>query len=399
MRRAQFLFAIGVGFASLSATQSLHAEPKQVQAPVTVPAPAVPVTQPAPAAPVVTPAPAATAAPAGTRTGVRIELKVPQFPAILPSKTAPKTPQTWSAAEISAAKAQCAAILKRINAVAIPETPIREGSCGAPAPIQLISIGKNPEIALSPPAIVTCDLAEALSSWMKSDVATLAKTHLGADIIKVEVMSSYSCRAAYGRKGNRLSEHAAAKALDIRGFVTATGKTAYVLEDWGTPQREIVARINAEKAKAAAALAAEEAAAKAAQAAQMSAKTAAGRIAVPPPPAAVGSTAGAPAAGIATSSISRGTPRVTVTLPGASTAPDQGADGETAGLSLTPNRLGGPGSLPTDAERKQQFLHAVHAAACRRFGTTLGPEANAAHRNHLHVDVAARKGDLKICDR
>ncbi len=324
---------------------------------------------------------------------------MPQFPAILPSKTAPKTPQTWSAAEISAAKAQCAAILKRINAVAIPETPIREGSCGAPAPIQLISIGKNPEIALSPPAIVTCDLAEALSSWMKSDVATLAKTHLGADIIKVEVMSSYSCRAAYGRKGNRLSEHAAAKALDIRGFVTATGKTAYVLEDWGTPQREIVARINAEKAKAAAALAAEEAAAKAAQAAQMSAKTAAGRIAVPPPPAAVAiyrRRTGRRHRDLVHLARHAACHRNAARRQHGSRS---GADGETAGLSLTPNRLGGPGSLPTDAERKQQFLHAVHAAACRRFGTTLGPEANAAHRNHLHVDVAARKGGLKICDR
>jgi hypothetical protein len=32
------------------------------------------------------------------------------------------------------------------------------------------------------------------------------------------------------------------------------------------------------------------------------------------------------------------------------------------------------------------------------FGTTLGPEANAAHRNHLHVDMAQRKTDTKICD-
>ena len=270
MRRARFLFAIGVGLASLPGTQALNAEPKQVEAPVAVPAPPVPAREPAPTTPATAPAPPspAAAAPAGATTGVRIELKVPQFPAILPSKTAPKAPETWSAAEISAAKAQCAAILKRINAVAIPEAPMRQGACGAPAPIQLISIGKNPEIALSPPATVTCDFAEALHTWMKGDIAPLAKKHLGADVIKIEVMSSYSCRAAYGRKGNRLSEHAAAKALDIRGFVTATGKTAYLLEDWGTPQREIIARINAEKAKAAKALAAQMAADKAAQAAQ-----------------------------------------------------------------------------------------------------------------------------------
>ncbi|HXE00761.1 MAG TPA: extensin family protein [Hyphomicrobium sp.] len=42
-------------------------------------------------------------------------------------------------------------------------------------------------------------------------------------------------------------------------------------------------------------------------------------------------------------------------------------------------------------------MHEAHAAACRIFGTTLGPEANADHRNHFHVDMAPRKF-TKICD-
>lgn len=382
MRRARFRIAVGIGFTVILFTQALGAELAE--------APPPPVVAASTASTVATPA----------KPGVRIELKVKQLPSLFPSKTAPKAPETWSAAEIAAAKSQCAAILKRINAVAIPEPPLREGACGAPAPIQLISIGKNPQIALDPPATVTCDLAEALHSWMKSDVSALAKTHLGADVIKIEVMSSYSCRAAYGRKGNRLSEHAAAKALDIRGFVTAGGKSAYVLEDWGTPQREIVARINAEKARAAQAFAAQQAAEKAAQAAQiqMSAKSVAGQPAPQPPPVANASSAGAPAGGIATSSITRGSPRLTVTLPGGRVTDEVDPETGSSGLSLGPSRLGGPVPVQSDAERKQEFLHAVHASACRIFGTTLGPEANAAHRNHLHVDVAARANGLKICD-
>ena len=43
------------------------------------------------------------------------------------------------------------------------------------------------------------------------------------------------------------------------------------------------------------------------------------------------------------------------------------------------------------------FLRDAHDAACRIFGTTLGPEANDAHRNHFHVDMAERKVK-KICD-
>ncbi|HEX8580092.1 MAG TPA: extensin family protein, partial [Allosphingosinicella sp.] len=29
----------------------------------------------------------------------------------------------------------------------------------------------------------------------------------------------------------------------------------------------------------------------------------------------------------------------------------------------------------------------VHQAGCRRFGVTLGPDANAFHRDHLHFDM------------
>ena len=36
------------------------------------------------------------------------------------------------------------------------------------------------------------------------------------------------------------------------------------------------------------------------------------------------------------------------------------------------------------------FLHEVRNGACRLFSTTLSPEYNAAHRDHLHLDQAAR---------
>ncbi|MEN9717373.1 MAG: hypothetical protein RIQ99_251, partial [Pseudomonadota bacterium] len=42
----------------------------------------------------------------------------------------------------------------------------------------------------------------------------------------------------------------------------------------------------------------------------------------------------------------------------------------------------------TDAERR--FLTTIHASACKRFGTVLGPAYNAAHRDHLHVELGGR---------
>lgn len=40
----------------------------------------------------------------------------------------------------------------------------------------------------------------------------------------------------------------------------------------------------------------------------------------------------------------------------------------------------------TEAERR--FLRTIHESACKRFGTVLGPGYNAAHRDHLHVEIA-----------
>jgi hypothetical protein len=53
--------------------------------------------------------------------------------------------------------------------------------------------------------------------------------------------------------------------------------------------------------------------------------------------------------------------------------------------------------IVTDAEpatrtRTQIFLRKTHEAACGIFSTVLGPEANEAHRNHMHFDLAPRRG-------
>ena len=34
-----------------------------------------------------------------------------------------------------------------------------------------------------------------------------------------------------------------------------------------------------------------------------------------------------------------------------------------------------------------EFLVEVHDGACKDFGTVLGPLANAAHKNHFHLDM------------
>jgi hypothetical protein len=44
-------------------------------------------------------------------------------------------------------------------------------------------------------------------------------------------------------------------------------------------------------------------------------------------------------------------------------------------------------------DRKAEFLRAMRDGACRHFNTVLGPDYNAAHRDHFHLDM----GPYRIC--
>lgn len=45
----------------------------------------------------------------------------------------------------------------------------------------------------------------------------------------------------------------------------------------------------------------------------------------------------------------------------------------------------------------EAFQRTVRGAACLTFTTVLGPGSNAAHDNHLHLDIAARNGGWRLC--
>lgn len=44
----------------------------------------------------------------------------------------------------------------------------------------------------------------------------------------------------------------------------------------------------------------------------------------------------------------------------------------------------------TGDQNSRDFLRALHKSACRRFGTVLGPDYNAAHYNHFHFDMSGQ---------
>jgi hypothetical protein len=295
--------------------------------------------------------------------------------------------------------------MKGLSAQITYETPIKEGLCGTPAPIRLTRLGN---VTFKPAALINCGMLQPLNNWITKDLQRSAQRQFGAKITEIAVMSDYSCRTAFGRVGRKLSQHAYVDALDIRGFVTARGEEVAVLSGWGATQRDLIAAAEAARIKQEALASAQAAAANAQRDNLKDSKSAAPQGQAPIPTA---SQVGTPAAGAAKTTRSRGVDMVTVILPGASKKQQMAA------------RLGGPtGGNPTASKSKSvgeqpgaksplsmdalatppdgpraRFLREAHAAACRIFGTTLGPEANEAHRNHFHVDMAERK-IKKICD-
>lgn len=301
-------------------------------------------------------------------------------------EAAPSPPLArWTDEEIEAARARCTAVLANVKAVTISVPPVREGDCGAPAAVELISLGSAPPVAFSPPAVVTCDMVATLDKWFENDVQPAARSLLGGPIVRVHVMSSYSCRGALNRKLSRLSEHGRANAIDIGSFVSDRGLATHIRADWGMTQRDLkaIALAMVEAARLEAARKANEAsgaprhAVEMAEAARTGTKGAAGP-------------AGAAAPRTARQRGSRSDARLA--LPRIDS-------GSAVGSSLL--SLGGPKgaqavatplpALPTAGRPEELFLRRIHASACKTFATVLGPEANEAHRDHFHIDLAERK--------
>jgi hypothetical protein len=306
-----------------------------------------------------------------------------------PAGTTGQATGGWSAQDIQLAQARCAVLLKGLDVVAVPEGPLHEGSeCGAPAPMRLVSVGKAPQVAFSPPPILTCDMIAQLHKWVQRDVQPLARKLLAAPIVRIETMSSYSCRNAYGRAHGRLSEHGRANAVDIGSFVTTLGQAALVVSDWGPTAREV----------AAAAAAASKAAAQQASAAPRTGKGAPESAAQAQPVVSV-----APAAEPQGRAAAAALTGFSITIPGVSVEIGGGSNKSADSAFAPPQRLGGP-KLKSAAQgqaaandARLDFLRAVHGAACRQFGTVLGPEANPWHKNHFHIDMADRPRGV-ICE-
>jgi hypothetical protein len=256
-------------------------------------------------------------------------------PGVSGAKEPPPQPPNWSDDEVIGALRRCISDLAPTGALVQALEPIRNGQCGTPAPVRLRGFMLPIDMEVSPPAVVNCRIVAKLHDWIRDSLQPAAEQDLKSRITRIVTVSSYDCRNRIGSTNTRISEHAYANAIDISAVVTADGRTIDVLTNWGPTARDLR---------------------------KQSASADTGR--------------------------------------------EEGKPNETAGEGArTPSRKEASGRRRSD-ERKTMtdvpaisqprspeaaFLRNVHAGACRIFGTVLGPEANEAHRNHLHLDLAPRK--------
>jgi len=283
----------------------------------------------------------------------------------------PPGPDVWSDAEVIAALRECVRMLAPIAAEVEVSEPMKQDQCGAPAPVSVRRIGSGAnKVEISPPAVVNCAMVAGLHTWVEKTLQPAAQEAFGSRIARLRSASGYACRNRIGSHdhADRLSEHALANAIDIAGFVTADGRTIEVARFWGPTARDQEAqRLSAARARESA--------------------SQADKKAEPPKTG------------------RQRNPKISAI---ANTHPESAGVKKKPG-SIQTAQLRRPGTgrsdvgaqekgpAPTAAQEditksaEVQFLRRLHKGACGVFGTVLGPEANEAHRDHFHFDLAHRR--------
>jgi len=247
----------------------------------------------------------------------------------------------WTEAEIEAAKVKCKELLTGDPLDYKQMPPIKEGICGTPAPVLLRAVGTDEKVVINPPATMSCPMADVLGEWLRDTVQPEARKLFGSPVVKIQNASSYVCRNRYGGSTTPLSEHALANAFDVSEFVLANGTRITVLDDWPKV------------------------------------------VETPPAPEAN------------PKRVSNANENGEAQKPKASGKAKGGAT-KTSAVTAAKAEPDAPPSPPPvakepDESPKSKFVTFLHEDACRRFGTVLGPDANAAHKNHFHLDMKTRR--------
>lgn len=151
-------------------------------------------------------------------------LAAPAGAQALPQAMEPPPPRPPAEAPAATAlppdEAACRDRLRRLGAAFAEAEPI-DGPQGCAAAHPLTVTRLSGSVALEPPAVLTCAMAEAAAGFVRDHAAPLARKEFGASLSGVEQASAFVCRPRHGTQ--KLSEHAFANALDVSALTFDDG--------------------------------------------------------------------------------------------------------------------------------------------------------------------------------
>lgn len=108
--------------------------------------------------------------------------------------------------------------------------------CGAANIVRLerIIMPNGTMVAISPPAILRCPMAEAVAYWVRSDLGP-ATAELNSSLAEITNRGSYECRGRNGVVGAKISEHGRGNAIDL-GRITLRNGAIIDLTKQSAPQ-------------------------------------------------------------------------------------------------------------------------------------------------------------------
>ncbi len=105
------------------------------------------------------------------------------------------------------------------------------GICGLNHPFKVYALAGG-TVRLNSASILDCSMIPTLDSWIAKVVQPDAQARFGEPVAQINTMGTYSCRGINNKSGASLSEHAFGNAMDVGGFVLASGREINVMRGW-----------------------------------------------------------------------------------------------------------------------------------------------------------------------
>lgn len=102
---------------------------------------------------------------------------------------------------------------------------IKEAGCAVADVVRLeaVILPDQRRVAVQPAGTLRCEMAAALTDWVRETVAPVTAAHLGSPLRAVENFDSFSCRGRNRIAGAKLSEHGKGNAFDLRSLKLVNG--------------------------------------------------------------------------------------------------------------------------------------------------------------------------------